>query len=187
MNNAERGTNDAKLALSLVQVEISGESVLHSNPGLGQHLDLCVYCHKSVEEDCVRLGLSQRWHAYCLKCSYCDRAAGVVQPKEDKLIGDDVKPRSFARRVLPLADDFVYEPSPVQNSTVVLAKTVFCVQHPSRESVPGFEVVSRLEQYAFLLNVALRRLYDHLKSEGVVQPLREWLSSRWCCLHRRSD
>jgi hypothetical protein len=40
-------------------------------------------------------------------------------------------------------------------------------QRPGCQS--GFQAVSRLEQYAYLLNVALRRLYVLLKQRGVIQ------------------
>lgn len=46
---------------------------------------------------------------------------------------------------------------------------VFCTQHRTGESHFGFQSVSRLEQYSYLLNVALLRLYSILKRRGAIQ------------------
>ncbi|EGO22161.1 hypothetical protein SERLADRAFT_362555 [Serpula lacrymans var. lacrymans S7.9] len=43
-----------------------------------------------------------------------------------------------------------------------------CTDHSHATCRSGFQAVSRLEQYAFLLNIALRRLYLVLKQQGVV-------------------
>lgn len=43
-----------------------------------------------------------------------------------------------------------------------------CTEHAHQGCRSGFQPVQRLEQYAFLLNVALRRLYLLLKQQGVV-------------------
>jgi hypothetical protein len=45
---------------------------------------------------------------------------------------------------------------------------VLCTEHAHQGCRSGFQPVQRLEQYAFLLNVALRRLYLLLKQQGVV-------------------
>jgi hypothetical protein len=47
-------------------------------------------------------------------------------------------------------------------------KTMYCTEHAQPNCKGGFQPVQRLEQYAFLLNVALRRLYLLLKKQGVV-------------------
>lgn len=41
--------------------------------------------------------------------------------------------------------------------------TILCGLHRSSTCKHGFECVSRLEQYAFLLHIALRRLYVHFR------------------------
>ncbi|ETW79001.1 hypothetical protein HETIRDRAFT_323512, partial [Heterobasidion irregulare TC 32-1] len=45
---------------------------------------------------------------------------------------------------------------------------VYCTEHGHGYCRSGFQAVSRLEQYAFLLNVALRRLYLLLKKRKVI-------------------
>jgi hypothetical protein len=45
---------------------------------------------------------------------------------------------------------------------------ILCTEHAHQGCRSGFQPVQRLEQYAFLLNVALRRLYLLLKQQGVV-------------------
>jgi hypothetical protein len=72
-------------------------------------------------------------------------------------------------------DEFVYERGNGPGPTVLTAGcVVYCTLHGTNDCQHGFEAVSRLEQYAFLLNVGLRRLYDHLKAQGVVaETLRE--------------
>jgi hypothetical protein len=42
-------------------------------------------------------------------------------------------------------------------------ENIFCLLHRSAVCRPGFKTVSRLEQYAFLLHIALRRLYVHFR------------------------
>jgi hypothetical protein len=47
-------------------------------------------------------------------------------------------------------------------------KTILCIDHAHPGCRGGFQAVSKLEQYAFLLNVGLRRLYYLLKTRGVL-------------------
>jgi hypothetical protein len=155
--------------------------------------DLCVRCAQTVEEDCARLGTYQRWHSPCLQCNVCGKAAAPPPiPKEekekksaekdkvekwgekvgekDKVEKGDTPKVSSARRPPANVALFVYDPDskkdterPDQAPTVIL-----CTDHAYSGCQAGFEAASRLEQYAFLLNVALRRLYLLLRKQGMV-------------------
>ena len=78
---------------------------------------------------------------------------------------------STARRPPADVDGFVYEEGASMTETSSFGRVptvMFCVEHGHGGCKAGFVPVSRLEQYAFLLNVALRRLYLLLKKQGVV-------------------
>jgi hypothetical protein len=113
----------------------------------------------------VRLGLFERWHAPCLKCVECDAAASIM---EEVQAPTDVDSRPPKRRALPRPEGFTYAAAKIISPNAVEVTAVFCRLHGQRNSVAGFEGVSRLEQFAFLLNVALRRLWDHLRHAGVI-------------------
>lgn len=146
--------------------------------------DLCMSCKVTVEEDCVRLGTYMRWHSSCVKCKTCDRAAAPPQVKEPKPAiqsnedGDKKEGKtasSLTRRSPANVGEFVFEaegwsgdgPPPLTVGDASL-NAIFCTQHGHQGCKSGFLAVSRLEQYAFLLNVALRRLYLLLKRRGVM-------------------
>ncbi|KIO25870.1 hypothetical protein M407DRAFT_236420 [Tulasnella calospora MUT 4182] len=148
--------------------------------------DLCAACKLTVEEDCVRLGTHQRWHPHCIKCVICGKVAAVAPAKgEDKAAAaevaanggssDNKKPSnvSLARRPPANADDFRYEqlavePSSSSDEIPQPKVAIYCTAHATSDCRSGFSAVSRLEQYAFLLNVALRRLYLLLHKRGVM-------------------
>jgi hypothetical protein len=138
--------------------------------------DLCVKCGLTVEEECVRLGTYQRWHSYCVQCGVCGKLAASPPSKArateegDKAGEKNSHWLSTARRPPANVGLFVYDPesrkdaaSPGDVPTVIL-----CTDHAHTGCQGGFQAVSRLEQYAFLLNVALIRLYLLLKKQGVV-------------------
>lgn len=141
--------------------------MLTGRPLSPRGLDECIKCHKTVEEDCIRLGLFERWHAPCLKCGDCERIASVWEDVQgpSSVEGD---PRPPKRRALPRPEGFTYIASNVVSPNAINVGQVYCPDHSKRDSVVGFESVSRLEQFAFLLNVALRRLSDHLRQNGVI-------------------
>ena len=141
--------------------------------------DLCVKCNLTVEEDCVRLGTYQRWHSHCIQCKTCGKVAAAPAMKEltspknqdDKDKGDKDLPKlSTARRPPANAALFVYEVDSTKDTTSFgdVPTVILCTDHGHQGCRAGFQSVSRLEQYAFLLNVALRRLYLLLKKQGVV-------------------
>lgn len=143
--------------------------------------DLCVKCKLTVEEDCVRLGTYQRWHSNCVQCAVCGKVAAVPVPKEavspkvdDKdgkeLTKDGQGPKlSTARKPPANVGLFVYEVDPRKDMSFgEVPSVILCTEHAHPGCRSGFQAVQRLEQYAFLLNVALRRLYVVLKKQGVV-------------------
>ncbi|KAG8748859.1 hypothetical protein FRC14_001896 [Serendipita sp. 396] len=145
----------------------------------------CIACNAIIEEDCVRLGTYQRWHAHCVTCRQCGRAAGEPLPPpkprtaEEKEAG--IRP-STVRRAPALTDEFVFDlkdgsgpPSQPAGSVIERAElitevpvAVWCIEHRRAYSLSGLRPVTRLEQYAYLLNVALRKLYILLKKPGII-------------------
>jgi hypothetical protein len=142
--------------------------------------DLCVKCGLTVEEDCVRLGTYQRWHSHCVECGVCGKVAAAAAPapakssekeKGEKAASEKDGPKlSTARRPPANVDLFVYDADSRKDmmSFGEVPSIILCTDHAHTGCRGGFQAVSRLEQYAFLLNVALRRLYLLLKKQGVV-------------------
>jgi hypothetical protein len=142
--------------------------------------DKCVKCAQTIEEGCVRLGTYQRWHSQCVMCAHCGKTAALPLPlpkeKQAALSGEDgdqgeqPKP-STVRRAPADVDSFVYDEDTMQE-TLSFGKVpsmIFCTEHSRLHCRHGFQPVPRLEQYSFLLSVALRRLYLLLKKRGVIQ------------------
>jgi hypothetical protein len=129
-------------------------------------LDQCMTCGQTVEDDCIRLGLFERWHPKCVRCAECDTSAAIIV--EEPPQQEEGTPKPFVRKPPPKADEFVYEARTMVSINAVEVTTIFCVPHRTKRSRPGFEPVTRLEQYAYLLNVALRRLCEKLQIQGVV-------------------
>lgn len=184
------GTHGVTYGYRSLAPELAGESPFSitspsrlsvSNPPS----DRCVKCTQAVEEDCVRLATYQRWHSHCLQCTLCGKAAAVPMPKEptppkapddkekekDKP-GDknDVSKPSAIRRPPANVGLFTYEVETVKEVPPFgeVPSVVLCTDHTHPGCRSGFQPVSRLEQYAFLLNIALRRLYLVLKQQGVI-------------------
>lgn len=135
-----------------------------------------------MEEDCIRLGLFPRWHSSCVQCANCGKQAAALVAKDDKSTAEDGRARVSVRRLPPKVDDFRFEGD--TSKKPVLPTLIVCVDHAGEASLAGFESVSRLEQYAFLLNVALRRLFLHLQEQGVVPNSPRMSKSKAdCCLH----
>lgn len=148
------------------------DPALANVPVVNPPSDLCVRCGLTVEEDCVRLGTYQRWHSACIACKVCGKAAAAAAapaPAPPASANSDDPPKmSSSRRPPANAHLFVYDPEsqPID---------IFCTEHGDQRLRQGFVPVSRLEQYAFLLNVALRRLYVLLKKRRVVTGQRAYL------------
>lgn len=159
--------------------------------------DRCVKCAQAVEEDCVRLGTYQRWHSQCLQCARCDKAAAAPVPKEpsppkspqdkdkEKEKGEREQSKPSTRRPPVNVGIFTYELDSVKETPSYgeVPNVILCTEHAHAGCRDGFQAVSRLEQYAFLLNIALRRLYLVLKQQGVVPLSPGKFTFLICCLH----
>lgn len=138
--------------------------------------DGCAKCNGSIEDDCVRQGMFNRWHSGCIECENCgDKASNTKDAELSPMMRPSMDDDTFShesvqqndgsvsrhqRRTPPRVNDFLYEPPQIKYSP---AQVVWCNLHRSPTSVAGFASVSRLEQFAFLLHVALRRLYLHFR------------------------
>ncbi|KAI5475752.1 Rho GTPase-activating protein [Pseudohyphozyma bogoriensis] len=124
--------------------------------------DLCEGCKLTVEEECARFGTSLRWHLPCLRCSHCGKKQAAKEeqpppPVEGQLVGVYLK-------------EFRIEEA--RNGGGFRGGKTFCAECAASVNPggtrEGFEYVTKLEQYAFLLCVALNKLYALLKQKGVV-------------------
>jgi hypothetical protein len=187
-NGTNLGTQGVTYGFRSLAPELAGESPFSSTSPSKLSVnnppsDRCVKCAQAVEEDCVRLGTYQRWHSHCLQCNDCGKAAAVPVPKEPtppKAVDEKEKEKdksekdpsksSAARRPPANVGMFVYEVDSVKETPSFgdVPSVILCTDHAHAGCRGGFQAVSRLEQYAFLLNIALRRLYLVLKQQGVV-------------------
>ncbi|CAM0137142.1 unnamed protein product [Umbelopsis sp. WA50703] len=102
--------------------------------GLDLHVtaDLCQVCKVTCEEECYRYNLI-RWHGECFKCSSCQCS---LQSNLDKA---NVQMENFS----------------LYCNTCATTRRVEDIDNQ-------FDYVTKLQQYSFLLRVALRRLYTLL-------------------------
>lgn len=182
------GTNGVMYGFRSLAPENAGESpflgaprdpVLSSVPVVNPPSDLCVKCNLTVEEDCVRLGTYQRWHSQCVHCKSCGKAAAPpaaataedkAKEKEKAEEGNQAPRITTARRPPANVEIFAYDLDSIMDtqSFGAVPTVLYCTDHVHQGCRSGFQAVSRLEQYAFLLNVALRRLYLLLKKRKVI-------------------
>ncbi|KIM38387.1 hypothetical protein M413DRAFT_30219 [Hebeloma cylindrosporum] len=176
--------NGASASASLNHAGPSNSSTSGGNPPS----DLCVRCDLTIEEDCVRLGTYQRWHSHCVQCEHCGKVATVPvsqasdqapQQAEGRKETDDNHPStasastskfSAAHRPPARVHEFVYDPDSLQKMPPFgeVPMVILCIEHAHTRCRGGFHAVQRLEQYAFLLNVAVRRFHLILKKQGVI-------------------
>ncbi|KAK7061105.1 Rho-type GTPase activating protein Rga1 [Paramarasmius palmivorus] len=148
--------------------------------------DLCIKCNLTVEEDCCKVcgkvaaaplppsakekekeGTStpqegSNTPSSAVSSSNGNQAAASSQGQPPKL--------TTARRPPANVSMFVYEVDSMKETSSfgVVPTVILCKEHAHSGCKGGFKSVQRLEQYAFLLNVALRRLYLLLRRQGVV-------------------
>lgn len=151
--------------------EVTGETTIRG-PQIDTFVpnDGCITCNGAIEDDCVRLGMFNRWHSMCVECGRCHDKAGIHHDQESTSdrtaeIGSgegthDYMVKAPSRRLPPRVDDFCFEPPKTQYGPTDI---IWCVTHRTATAETGFQSVSRLEQFAFLLHVALRRLYLHFR------------------------
>ncbi|WVN87796.1 uncharacterized protein L203_102991 [Cryptococcus depauperatus CBS 7841] len=144
----------------------------------------CAHCQAPIEEDCVRLGMFLRWHSACVVCSTCGETA--LHPIRDDATDDHsshghtdtgsnsgITRQSVALRPLPRVDWFWFTPKHFPGMVAPPGK-LWCDQHKdSDDAWQGLAGVSKLEQYAFLLHIALRRLYVHYRIHHNLGSVRE--------------
>ncbi|KAI9464198.1 hypothetical protein HD554DRAFT_2222214 [Boletus coccyginus] len=187
-SGANLGTQGVTYGFRSLAPELAGESPFSATSPSKLSVnnppsDRCVQCTEAVEEDCVRLGTYQRWHSHCLQCITCGKAAAVPLPKDPappKAAEDKEKEKDKAdkdpskspaiRRSPANVSIFGYDVESVKETPSFgdVPSLILCTDHAHVNCRGGFQAVSRLEQYAFLLNIALRRLYLVLKQQGVV-------------------
>lgn len=118
------------------------ENSLDLNAGViglaDQHSDLCYSCNEPIDDECVRYG-EQRWHARHLNCDYCHRN-----------LGDDLRNALWSEQT---------------------GQTI-CRDCDEENNIPDavadFNRVTRLQQYVYLLRVALARLLSVLRAGGTL-------------------
>ena len=187
-SHANLGTQGVTYGFLSLAPETVGES-LYSRADTGSEVsttqlsDWCVRCSTTVEEDCVRLGTYQRWHSHCIECAQCGKVALVPIEKDqhqspnlvnekDNVDGGTHPPKvSSARRPPANVSIFVYDAESMTDTALFgeVPTIILCTAHAHQGCRSGFQPVQRLEQYAFLLNVALRRLYILLKQQGLIR------------------
>lgn len=164
--------------------------------GLGEATtDLCEGCHLTVEEECARFGTSLRWHLACLKCWTCGKVAskdppppaGEGQARHGDETGVDGDEGAWLKeyRIEP-AGGAGEEGGKVNGLARWKGGSTYCSSCAGDRGREGFEYVTRLEQYAFLLCVALNKLYALLKQRGVVPSSPGELLLPSCCPPRFS-
>ncbi|PLW22919.1 hypothetical protein PCASD_12011 [Puccinia coronata f. sp. avenae] len=139
--------------------------------------DLCEGCKQTIEEECVRFGTSARWHTACLKCSTCHRAPSKSDKADTQSTSND-NPNSQQPPAPQLKRYKLDVQAPREGATRLKILHVYCEEcaqitlrtqnPPINNLVEGLELVTRLEQYAFLLCVALNKLYGLLKQRGIL-------------------
>jgi hypothetical protein len=110
------------------------------DPYINPTSDSCVECSTTIEEACIEFRANSlpagRWHQHCLKCSLCRRFSNA-----DQALWSESKQR-------------VVCDSCARNRNV---------QRDFVDLQPGFEQVTLLSQFIFLLRVALTRLESILR------------------------
>lgn len=126
---------------------VSEESSLESNATLlrlaQSQLNVCPECQAPIDEQCLRIG-GLRWHLNHLHCSMCHR---------DLEHGSDLEHTKWNEQ----------------------ERHIYCSQCDEVHQfplpyIPGVNSVSRLQQFVFLLRIALARLLAVLKSSGALPP-----------------
>lgn len=135
-------------------------------------IDGCSVCGQGLEEECCRLGMFHRYHSTCVQCQACGDTAVPMLKGEGADDGshrsrDDASASATAilvpksKKPMPRVNDFFYVSSADEHD--VAPRDILCKIHRGASSQGGFAAVSRLEQFTFLLHVALRRLYVHYR------------------------
>ncbi|KAL8948074.1 MAG: hypothetical protein Q9222_005704 [Ikaeria aurantiellina] len=104
-----------------------------------QQSDLCYRCSQPVDDECAKFG-QDRWHKKHVECDYCQTS-----------LGDDL-------------GNALWSPS----ESRIVCRRCFMERNRAADAEAGFETVTRLMQYVYLLRVALARLLSVLRSGGTL-------------------
>lgn len=115
---------------------------LDGSAGLAaEEADLCYQCLQPTDDECLKIG-ARRWHMTHLECNYCKRDIG------DEL---GVEAATWSER-----EKKAWCPKCTANNFQAI------------DAAAGVEHMSRLQQYTYLLRVALARLLSVLRSGGTL-------------------
>ena len=104
-----------------------------------QQSDLCHKCKEPIDDECVKLE-QQRWHRMHLSCDYCER-----------IVGEALNDALWSER-----------------EGQIVCRRCHEERGQGRDAVACFESITRLQQYVYLLRVALARLLSVLRSGGTL-------------------
>ena len=104
-----------------------------------QQSDLCHRCKEPIDDECIKRD-QHRWHKNHLMCDYCER-----------IVGDEVRDVLWSER-----------------EGQIVCRRCHKERHQGLDAVASFESVTRLQQYVYLLRVALARLLSVLRSGGTL-------------------
>ena len=120
--------------------EAENSDLLSDVSGLAdQQSDLCHKCKEPIDDECVKLD-QQRWHKHHLTCDYCER-----------VLGEDLKDALWSER-----------------EGQVVCRRCHEENRQAPDATASFEAITRLQQYVYLLRVALARLLSVLRSGGAL-------------------
>lgn len=102
-----------------------------------QQSDICHRCKAPIDDECVKLD-QQRWHKIHLTCDYCAR-----------IVGEDTNIALWSER-----------------EGQIVCRPCHDELRRAPDAVASFEPITRLQQYVYLLRVALARLLSLLRSGG---------------------
>lgn len=125
---------------SLKEAEAADSDLLSDVSGLAdQQSDLCHKCKEPIDDECIKLD-QQRWHKNHLTCDYCER-----------IIGEEIRDSLWSER-----------------EGQVVCRRCYEERRQAPDAVASFESITRLQQYVYLLRVALARLLSVLRSGGTL-------------------
>lgn len=105
-----------------------------------QQSDLCHKCKEPIDDECVKLD-QQRWHNNHLTCEDCERIVGS-----------------------PNLGDALWS----EREGQIVCRRCHEERRQTPDAIANFESVTRLQQYVYLLRVALARLLSVLRSGGTL-------------------
>ena len=120
--------------------EAENADLLSDVSGLAdQQSDICHKCKEPIDDECVKLD-QQRWHKNHLACDYCER-----------ILGDEIPDALWSER-----------------EGQIVCRRCHEERRQAPDAVASFESITRLQQYVYLLRVALARLLSVLRSGGAL-------------------